>query len=483
MLTIKQVILDVQSEFQGAASFSIDWYNTVRRAMLNMKLEMSPHTLNREAPIYGGLAQNIQIYFCPTDLKKPNQLYTNRYQNPFDFVPPNEFYRNPNLQNRFTIETSNGVRVIVVRHPIASTSVIIDKMDGSTTTYTGVPLTENPFRVLPAAQASMTGLFSDTNFTVANNLTSPISIAPLTFGIISIPMYIPNAANISTVALRLYTNPSTYTQVSTSIDTSGNVLRDGWNILRFDLQNRLNTGTPDISNIVSWALDIQQKTSTSQNIDIGSIVALSSIDFMIKYSSDYAFVDSTTMAWMENPTLNCYVNIDDSLRNILHYETCMLITQAATTEKVNPDGTTRFSIDLAKAYQQYFEKYPTDEQPLSYSQSPDIALHPLLFGYSTYDIEDRIGNDGFNTGTLSNIVFVDNFDISPTIIFNGSNRTFTLPAVPNPPASLNILLAGSPLTLNVDYSLSGATGTFLWGSPPSSSYQGQPFTASFRYLR
>jgi hypothetical protein len=90
------------------------------------------------------------------------------------------------------------------------------------------------------------------------------------------------------------------------------------------------------------------------------------------------------------------------------------------------------------------------------------------------DADGKITHQALAVGSGN---FADNETPSGTI--NGSNTNFTLANTPNPAASLQLQLGGIFLTQGVDYTLSGATITFL--AAPDASLSGQPFKAFYRY--
>ena len=59
------------------------------------------------------------------------------------------------------------------------------------------------------------------------------------------------------------------------------------------------------------------------------------------------------------------------------------------------------------------------------------------------------------------------FDITPTGTINGSNVTFTLPNAPNPAGSLQLFKNGRKMFSGIDFTISGATITYLSGSIPA----------------
>jgi hypothetical protein len=81
------------------------------------------------------------------------------------------------------------------------------------------------------------------------------------------------------------------------------------------------------------------------------------------------------------------------------------------------------------------------------------------------------------TGTGSAAAFVDGE--VPTGAVNGTNTTFTLANAPNPSASLKLYKNGVLLAQGVDYSLSGATITFVGTKAVPQS--GDSLLASYRH--
>jgi prefoldin subunit 5 len=81
------------------------------------------------------------------------------------------------------------------------------------------------------------------------------------------------------------------------------------------------------------------------------------------------------------------------------------------------------------------------------------------------------------TGTGSAAAFVDGE--VPTGAVNGTNTTFTLANAPNPSASLKLYKNGVLLAQGVDYSLSGATITFV--STKAAPQSGDSLLASYRH--
>ena len=82
----------------------------------------------------------------------------------------------------------------------------------------------------------------------------------------------------------------------------------------------------------------------------------------------------------------------------------------------------------------------------------------------------------YRTGTMTGVNFVD--AETPAGTANGTNSTFTLANTPNPAASVAVYLNGMRMALNIDYTLSGSTITFLPVSLPQS---GDTLAVSYRH--
>ena len=67
--------------------------------------------------------------------------------------------------------------------------------------------------------------------------------------------------------------------------------------------------------------------------------------------------------------------------------------------------------------------------------------------------------------------------IIPTGVQDGVNQTYTLPVPPNPAASLKYYYNGILMSLGVDYTLSGASVTYILIAPFPSDRQ----VAYYRY--
>ena len=128
-------------------------------------------------------------------------------------------------------------------------------------------------------------------------------------------------------------------------------------------------------------------------------------------------------------------------------------------------GTGQFTLaQLQDALQNRLNRFLSDTgctvtQRTIAGPTPPSDIAPLPEG--TSDVR-RAAWIPLGAGASSYRIFVD--QITPAGAQNGFNRVFTLPQAPDPPQSLVLILNGVTLAQGSDYTLSGATITFLLGA-------------------
>lgn len=480
MISVAREISDIKSEFEGGASFSVDWYTILRQAAEVVRENLNPETLKRVTPIYGGLTNHLQVYYCPSDVRVPSRLYSNDRRYCFDYAPSAQYWAHPEQQNKFTIEYVNGVRFIVVRKAISGSVITLDSMDESDGFGGDVTLAENTYNVLPGATTSLQGTFSDTLYTITKTLDESLDISAVLNGVAIVPFYVDTALDVSSVELHLETDAGDYFKLVSTQDSVGDYFKDGQNMARFWLANRQSTGNPDATNIVSYTLKIQMKSGKSHVVILGKLTLQLSNLFFLEYYSNQMFVDGVTGAWKDTPVKGDSINLDNSVANVFHFEACRITIRKTKTERVDGAESTRMDTELSRAYTNYYRDFPSSAMPMTYNISPDIPHAPdPYWGEGFGDIPESIGDNFPNSEGIPTVFFAD--DEVPAGNFNGTNATFTLAHVPSPAASLEINLNGQLLVQGVDYTLVSNIITLL--TPYyTAPFIGLPFLASYRYI-
>jgi len=127
---------------------------------------------------------------------------------------------------------------------------------------------------------------------------------------------------------------------------------------------------------------------------------------------------------------------------------------------------------LERKYESYESRHPSSEMPLSYNTLPSLA-EDMMSGLGGEQLDIETTSDVVSTDVVYQ--FADGVELTGDI--DGINLTFVLPYTPNPTASLLLTMNGSVQTVTEDYTLSGATVSFIVAPPTGSILR-----AFFRYI-
>lgn len=351
--------------------------------------------------------------------------------------------------------------------------------------YFVVNKTNDTFQVSLTAGGSAINLTSagtGTNYWYAatqNEISGTLAsedITEMLRGVAIVPLYLNAAADISRIELVLEEDTGKYYTVTSAQDSIGDTLRDGWNMVRFSVENAVKTGVPDATNITKWRLRIVLASGkTAQTIIVDQLSVQKSQFFLFEYYSKYLFKDGTTGAWKSTPVSGDYINLDDDdAIGALHYETAILTYQAAAFNRVDSGEKPSFEMQLARKYASYRERNPSSEMPPSYNIAPMVGSVDLP--------AERIGefiHAEIATNELSGDAYYFADNIVPSGVIDGVNRTFTLAHTPNPVSSLYLYLNGVFQTQGADYTIVGNTITYVMA--PSILLANAPHISFYRY--
>lgn len=357
----------IQSKYEGGTSLSVDWYSNAKEAGEAMRGQINPTTLKRSVPIYGGLYDDNDIYYCPSDVDVPVTLYSPRnIREEWDFMP-SQAYHNSNKQHSFTIETVNGSRRILVRNSVSSLSLVLDTYD-SIGTKVGVGLTVNSYNFLTGTGA-VQGTFSDTQTNISDTFATPIDITQYANGIFLLPANFTNGADVESVTINLYTTSNDFYTLKVP-----QTIVDGWNIMRIELEQKVQTGFPVDTNIISYSLDFKMKTGKSQTVIIDKISLTQGYFYNLEYYSNKMFID-VNGKWVSTPTVDTdVINLSEREADILVYEGCRIVALSGIKRKDVPP----FDQELMRKYNSYWADYPSDAQLQTYTNDTGISKDFLM---------------------------------------------------------------------------------------------------------
>jgi len=374
MISSVTLIGDVKSEFEGGSSLSIEWDSFIVRAVNKVLDKIRPTTLKRRQPIYGGVAQDLYTYYAPSDVLAPAALYPNEghavlgiEKRKYGYIPPPIFYKNL-PDDKFTLEYINGVRFVILNHNRAKSSTTIDAMN-SLGTKSGGSASLNEHNYIQGGGAIQFSI-TDAGVTLSDTITAK-DISDYLKGIASLPTYIDDKTKLFSIEVRLLSSTGNYYSVITTADDIEDYFINGWNLIRFNIDNASETGSPDSEAIVEWQVIGTAVSGQTLNLIIDNFTIQKTDPFYFDYYSNYPYATSAGVLWqstMDN-SAGDQINFDRDAGRILHYELCLLVERASSF-KHDID----FKAELLDAYNDYNEKHPSDEEPLSYSKSPEIDI-------------------------------------------------------------------------------------------------------------
>lgn len=382
MLESTQIISDVEQEFEGGSSLSIDWDSILTRAVKGILKRTKPRTLKRIASIYGGFSNDLYLYYCPSDLLATSGIYDNsaiadlnNRKPAFNYLPPKAFY-NQSEDNTFTIDNINGVRYIMSRKSLNTSILVIEEFE-TTTGKTGATPTLNTYNAL--FTKAIKGTFTTIDNAMSWDLDESLDISDyINDGILSLPIFINDKSKISDLEIRLKTTNSDYYSLKLSLDSNvEDNLINGWNFLRFILENKSTTGSPDYTDIAKVSIVLTPTTGETVVATFDKMSLMLPTRFNIEYFSNNPYISgSTNEYWQSSFSYGNEdkINFDESLEAVLHYEMALLVYTSATFERVDPQLKKTFLENLQREWNDYYSDNPSDELLLSYNISPEIDM-------------------------------------------------------------------------------------------------------------
>lgn len=391
MIEATTLIADVKGDFEGGNSLSVDWDTLIRRAVKKVLENSKPDTLKRRVPIYGGFAKDLYVYYCPSDVLTPSDIYDaesiafiGERKPAFVYKPPKAFYAQRDDKS-FTIEYINGKRFIIARREISKASTTLELFDAVGTISGGTP-TLNTFNHLFGSGA-VQATFTDAGVEFGDTLDTAIDLTDYyQYGVAVVPVYISDVSKLSALELRLKTDNSNYYSVSLAGDSNSNQLVNGWNFLRFELANKSTTGSPTVTNIAKWSIVGTTTTGNTLTMIFDKITVQVSAPYFFEYFSSSPYISGSTGAYWQSTISyanNDQINLDyNELGDVLHYEMCMLVVQSATFDNVDGQASKRFEGQLRRSWQAYWAEHPSGQAPLSYNIAPEIDIsQDIDFGH------------------------------------------------------------------------------------------------------
>lgn len=365
----------IQNKFEGGKSLVVDWYENAKEAGEMLREEITPPSLKRVVPIYGGLIGATDVYYIPEDIDTPSALYNPRNtRQRWEYMPSQVYHLNEDPY-KFTIEETNGVKLLLVRHGLVSGTLEVDPFD-EVGNKTGVSLEENDLNHLEGS-GSLEGTFTDSLTDVEETLDAVLDITDYKRGVALVRINFEDVEKLASVELQLITSSGNLYTMNSTEDSVGDHIKNGWNMVRFDIAKATITGTPVDTSIASYKLVITMNSGESQTVIIDKISLEKNIIYNFEYFSKFLFRDKDDNSWRAVADNDSdIINLGEKEASILVYEGCRLVGFNGKKKSAVP----AFDQELTRKYDLYHSRNPSSEQPPMYSEQQKISKRFIIIG-------------------------------------------------------------------------------------------------------
>lgn len=373
--TFGQAITDVKAKFEGGVSFSIDWNTLSVEAARSLRKKVTPATIKRRVPIYGGMAVDLPVYTSPTDIHTPADLYPTTASfkgRNYTYQAAQSFFAEPK-ENAYTFDFINGIPFIFANVGTGKAITMLSVTDPDALKG-DVTMRSTPRNYIFGSNG-IYGTFTDVLTNITWDFETVLDLTDYSRGVVLIPFETVDASKIAEIAFSLVTSEGNYFRVSSLDDALGNQYTTGWNLARLDLSTKEQTGSPNISSIASEKLEIIMDDGESQEVTIDNITLHQTEAAMFEYYSTLNF-RGTDGVWKAKPDDDDDVILfTDEAYDIWFYELCGLVVQDATYDGVDSKESVRFENKLKESLEEYRRKFPSMQKPATYNVNSGVS-HP-----------------------------------------------------------------------------------------------------------
>ena len=307
----------------------------------------------RKASLSPNLFSNIYQYSAPTDLKGDRlidimpQINRSR-QSYWELVLPEEFDRYKEegsnddsdegiiteenfSRNLVALSNDDMVRKLLLSMEVDDTGYTIDPLT-SVGSWTGFGDGENLLADSDdyvKGNASINWDISDVGGVTAGITNSDINTFDLTDylsnGSVFVWAYVSSTTNLTNYILRLGNDSSNYYSITVTTTNEGTAFEDGWNLLRFDMSSKSETGSVDDDNCDYCALYMTKDGAKISETDyrFNNLIIQKGVHFSTVYYSKYPWITNASVR-IENSTADTDYIMADTDELELFSEACRI---------------------------------------------------------------------------------------------------------------------------------------------------------------
>lgn len=404
--TVYNLIRDVNRKIHGAQVDDVIY--ELDEGRRNMIKAIKPPEMKRTSFIEYALYDEVESYAIPEDVTYDNitdikKLDKNKNLDSIS-EPMGHLYQRQFDQKRrkniFTINMINGVKTMSIYRPKGlkrNEHLVVNKVDslsdnGSWNTSGNVVNLRLDQLNHVSKKASLSFDINDSSAygSIENFTMTPINMVDyLNTGAAFSWLSIPLPQNLLTVKLTLGSNQTDlstdyyYSTVNQPHD--GTEFQNGWNLLKYMLNNLESVGTPNPKSIGYIRFDFTTNNEPIPGCNLDSLVVRKGEIFEITYNSSYCLIDATSRAWKKFTTSNSdQFPFEEETYQIIMLETALVVQKDLYASNIGASfDVSGVENDLTNAYTLYVANHK--EEIIEAEQYMDV------FGRNAYGYRENSG--------------------------------------------------------------------------------------------
>lgn len=314
---------------KGKVGILVDVDETINLAVRSVLSEVDIRSTRRRTDMVPGLFADTWEYPAPADLKGQKvialqELADEYRQEPYSLVTFNEFKQYRKV-GTMAVQDHDLVRKLLISGGVddQTQSVVasLDSLDSGGGTWglfgdaTGVSLDDGEFvRGTGSIKFNISNA-GGTTAGIVNSTLDDFDHSPYQ-GVndaIFVWVKIVDPTNITNFTIRYGDDATNYYGIAVTQTHFNTAFAAGWNLLRFEVNNRSTTGSPTtVANYVALFMTKDAGKISENGYKFDNIVFKSSKCQKLYYYSKYPWQDATTGAWKENSTADSDYIIADT---------------------------------------------------------------------------------------------------------------------------------------------------------------------------
>ena len=320
--TRSQLLNDINMGIRGKIGMISNQGDFINRVVREFRNEVPIRSGKRKQQLTPNLFNGVYQYACPSDLADNRIIdipaQAKRYDGSFGLVPVEQFNVNPQLGD-IALDDFNGTRTLLIKSAVATPELTIDPISSVDDWVAfgdaeNIELDSDDYIKNNASASFDISSAGGTTAGVQNSALSSFDITDYLGGNSSIFVWVKinSTTNLTNYILRIGSSSGNYYQKTVTVRSDGNAFENGWNLLRFDLTNLIETGTVT-DTAITYAAVYMTKTAgkiSETDYKFNNLVLMRGVIHNILHYSKYGWQTSAG-AYLQNSTDSLDVVVAD----------------------------------------------------------------------------------------------------------------------------------------------------------------------------